>query len=107
MQATQQTCSLDVESASLGATALSLSLSLRERPRTSSAMRTQGWAKGRRRTDWQPAFDFIVTTEEDDMRLRPCPLYYSYILPEEGCDIRDAVTGHLGRLPMFKTSVPD
>lgn len=31
----------------------------------------------------------------------------SNILPEEGCEIKDAATSHLGQLPMFKTSVPD
>lgn len=68
----EQTCTLDVESAGLRLHhTLSLSLSLKEIKSTSSVIWTQGQAKARRRTDWQPGFDFIVTTEEDDIHCVP------------------------------------
>lgn len=72
MQAMEQTCSVDVESASprLQQT-LSLSLCLKEIKSTSSVIWTQGQAKVRRRSDWQPSFDFIVTTEKDDIHYVP------------------------------------
>ena len=116
MQAMEQTCTLDVESASLRlqhTLSLSLSLSLKEIKSTSSVIWTQGRAKARRQSDWQPGFDFIVTTEEDDIHYVPVlctsrgELGLSNILPEEGCEIKDAATSHLGRLPMLQTSVPD
>ncbi len=75
MQAMEQTCSLDVESASLRLwrtpLPLCLSLSLKEIKSTSSVIWTQGRAKARRRADWQLGFDFIVITKEDDIHCVP------------------------------------
>lgn len=91
-----------------------LSHSLSERNLvTSSVICTQGRATARRRTDWQPRLWFHCYYGGGWHPARPCPLGDwgewgpSNILPEEGCRIKDAVTSHLGRLPMFKTSVPD
>lgn len=50
---------------------MSLSHSLKEIKSTSSVICTQGRARVRRRTDWQPGFDFIVTTKEDDIHSVP------------------------------------
>lgn len=72
MQAMEQTCSLDVESASLRLQHTPfISLSLKEIKPASSVIWTQGRAKARRRPDWQPDFDFIVTMEEDDIHYVP------------------------------------
>lgn len=74
MQAMDQTCSLDAESASLRlqqAPSIALSLRLKDIKSTSSVIWTQGRAKVRRRADWQSSFDFIVTMEEDDTHSVP------------------------------------
>ena len=105
-QATEQTCSLDVESVGPGlqhTPSLSIWEKLSPFPLSSG---TQGQAKVRRRTDWQPGFDFIVTTAEDDIPVlcagggvRP------FQHPARGgvCEIKDVTTSHLGQFPVSLT----
>lgn len=54
-----------------GYNTLPLSLSPNEIKSTSSVIWTQGQAIGRRQTDWQHSFDFIVTTEDSDIHCVP------------------------------------